>query len=114
VTEHPTPEAALSERLARAEAEVEQARDRLSSSVLALREELARQPDWRRLMNTTDQIEAAARDAAAKVRPQVEAAKRRLSGWNETLTGYIKENPGRCLLGAVAIGFLVGKLARRA
>ena len=75
--------AALSEQLARAEADIEQARERVSSSVQALR----------------DQI----------VRPR-----RRLSSWNETVSSYIKERPGRCLLGALALGFLVGKLARRA
>ena len=64
-------------------------------------------------MNTTDQIEAGTSDAGARVLPQVEEATRRLSSWNETLTGYIKENPGRCLLGALAIGFVVGKIARR-
>ena len=47
MTERPASETALSERLARAEADVEQARERVSSSVLALREELARQSDWR-------------------------------------------------------------------
>jgi ElaB/YqjD/DUF883 family membrane-anchored ribosome-binding protein len=74
--------AALSEQLARAEADIEQARERVSSSVQALR----------------DQI----------VRPS-----RRLSSWNDTVAGYIKERPGRCLLGALALGFVVGKLARR-
>lgn len=48
MTERPASGAALSERLARAEADVEQARERVSSSVLALRDELARQSDWRR------------------------------------------------------------------
>ena len=75
--------AALSEQLARAEADIEQARERFSSSVQALR----------------DQI----------VRPR-----RSLSSWNETVSRYIKERPGRCLLGALALGFVVGKLARRA
>jgi len=64
-------------------------------------------------MKTTDQIEDGTCDAGARVRPQVEEAKRRLSSWNGTLTDYIKENPGRCLLGALAIGFVVGKIARR-
>ena len=75
--------AALSEQLARAEADIEQARERVSSSVQALRDEL--------------------------VRPR-----RRLSSWNETVSSYIKERPGRCLVGALALGFVVGKLARRA
>ena len=32
---------------------------------------------------------------------------------SETVTSYIKENPGKCLVGAIAVGFLVGKIARR-
>ena len=75
--------AALSEQLARAEADIEQARERVSSSVQALRDEI--------------------------VRPR-----KRLTSWNDTVAGYIKERPGRCLLGALALGFIVGKLARRA
>jgi len=38
----------LPEDLARAEADVERARARVASSVVALREGLARQTDWRR------------------------------------------------------------------
>jgi hypothetical protein len=48
------------------------------------------------------------------VRPQIDEAKRRLSSLDQTVTGYIKENPGKCLLGALAVGFLIGKIARRA
>jgi hypothetical protein len=38
----------LPEELARAEADVERARERVASSVVALRQELFRQSDWRR------------------------------------------------------------------
>jgi hypothetical protein len=37
-----------------------------------------------------------------------------VTSWNDTVTGYIKDRPGRCLLGALALGFVIGKLARRA
>jgi ElaB/YqjD/DUF883 family membrane-anchored ribosome-binding protein len=84
MTKPRTSDAALSERLARAEADVEQARERVSSSVRALRDEI--------------------------VRP----SRSSLSSWNETVAGYIKERPGRCLLGALALGFVIGKLVRRA
>jgi ElaB/YqjD/DUF883 family membrane-anchored ribosome-binding protein len=86
MSERPNSNAALSEPLARAEADVEQARRRVSSSVLALRDEFRRQADW----------------------------KGRLSSWNETVAGYIKDRPARCLLGALAVGFVIGKIARRA
>ncbi|HVZ86366.1 MAG TPA: hypothetical protein VHG72_05320 [Polyangia bacterium] len=65
-------------------------------------------------MEMTEQIEATVREVGARVRPQVEEARRRLSSANDTVTDYIKENPGRCLLGAIAVGFLIGKIARHA
>ena len=45
---------------------------------------------------------------------QVEDAKRRLSSLNDKAIDFIKENPGTCLLGALALGYLIGKIARRA
>jgi hypothetical protein len=65
-------------------------------------------------MKNAEQIEDALRDASARAKPRVEEAKRQLAAWNGAVTEYIKENPGRCLLGALALGFVVGKLARRA
>ena len=65
-------------------------------------------------MKTVDQIETAASEAVDKLRPQVAEAKKRLESWNESAMAYIKENPGRCLLGALAVGFVIGKIARRA
>jgi len=65
-------------------------------------------------MEIAEQIESTVRDVGARVRPQLDDAKRRLTSLNGSVTGYIKENPGRCLIGAIAIGFLVGKIARRA
>jgi hypothetical protein len=65
-------------------------------------------------MEMTDQIEATARELGERVRPQLEDAKRRLMSANDKVIDYIKENPGTCLVGAVALGFIVGKIARRA
>jgi ElaB/YqjD/DUF883 family membrane-anchored ribosome-binding protein len=64
-------------------------------------------------MEMTDQIEATAREIGERVRPQIEDAKRRLNSLNGKAIHYIKENPGTCLVGAVALGFLIGKIARR-
>jgi ElaB/YqjD/DUF883 family membrane-anchored ribosome-binding protein len=66
-----------------------------------------------RAMEMTDQIEATAREIGDRVRPQIEDAKRRLTSLNDKAIDYIKENPGTCLVGAVALGFLIGKIARR-
>ena len=65
-------------------------------------------------MEMTEQIEATVREVGARVRPQIEEAKRRLSSLDENVTDYIKENPGKCLLGALAVGYLIGKIARKA
>jgi ElaB/YqjD/DUF883 family membrane-anchored ribosome-binding protein len=65
-------------------------------------------------MEMTEQIEATVREVGARVRPQIEEAKRRLSSLDETVTDYIKENPGKCLIGALAVGYLIGKIARKA
>jgi ElaB/YqjD/DUF883 family membrane-anchored ribosome-binding protein len=64
-------------------------------------------------MEMTEQIEATVREVGARVRPQIDEAKRRLSSLDQTVTSYIKENPGKTLLGALAVGFLIGKIARR-
>ena len=65
-------------------------------------------------MEMAEQIESTVREVGARVRPQLDDAKKRLTSLNSNVTDYIKENPGRCLIGAIAIGFLVGKIARRA
>jgi hypothetical protein len=65
-------------------------------------------------MEMTDQIEATARELGDRVRPQLEDAKRRLSSLNDKAVDFIKENPGTCLVGALALGYIIGKIARRA
>jgi ElaB/YqjD/DUF883 family membrane-anchored ribosome-binding protein len=65
-------------------------------------------------MEMAEQIEATARELGERVRPQIEDAKKKLSSLNDRAIDYIKENPGTCLVGAVALGFLIGKIARRA
>jgi ElaB/YqjD/DUF883 family membrane-anchored ribosome-binding protein len=65
-------------------------------------------------MEIAEQIESTVREVGERVRPQLDDAKRRLTSLNSDVTSYVKENPGRCLLGAIAVGFLIGKIARRA
>ena len=64
-------------------------------------------------MEMTERLEETARELGERVRPQIENAKRRLSSMNESMTDYIKENPGKCLVGALAVGYLIGKIASR-
>ena len=64
-------------------------------------------------MEMTERIEDTARELGERVRPQIENARRRLESLGDSATTYIKENPGKCLVGALAIGYLIGKIASR-
>ncbi len=45
--------------------------------------------------------------------PKLKEAGDQLATVNEKVKHFIRENPGTCLLGALAIGFVVGRLASR-
>lgn len=64
-------------------------------------------------MEGTQQIQDKARELGERVGPGFDQAKENLAELNERVVGFIKENPGTCLLGAVAVGFLVGRLVSR-
>jgi hypothetical protein len=64
-------------------------------------------------MEITSQFEETAREIEERVRPQIEHAKERLSELNSNAVSYIKENPGKCLIGAIAAGYLIGRIASR-
>ena len=48
-----------------------------------------------------------------RIRPQIEQAKQKLGQLNGRVTTFIKDHPAACLLGAVALGYLVARVARR-
>ena len=52
-------------------------------------------------------------DVAERLAPKIEEAQEQLMALNERVKGFIKENPGTTLLGAVALGFVIGRLASR-
>jgi ElaB/YqjD/DUF883 family membrane-anchored ribosome-binding protein len=64
-------------------------------------------------MEMTEKIEETAREIGERVRPQIDEAKRKLESLNTSAVSFIKENPGKCLVGAVALGYLIGKIASR-
>jgi len=64
-------------------------------------------------MEMTEQFEKTARELEDRIRPQIEEAKKKVSDLNERAVGYIKENPGKCLLGAIAAGYIIGRIASR-
>ena len=62
-------------------------------------------------MDTT-RFESSAEDVVELIRPRIEDAKRRLGRLDGQITGFIREHPAACLLGAVALGYLVARVAR--
>ena len=61
----------------------------------------------------SEAIEDKARQLQAKLAPQLEEARDKLSDFNSRAKAFIRERPGTCLLGAVAAGYLIGRLASR-
>jgi ElaB/YqjD/DUF883 family membrane-anchored ribosome-binding protein len=45
--------------------------------------------------------------------PQLAQAEAHLKDLNKNVKGFIQQNPGTALLGAAALGFLIGRLASR-
>lgn len=64
-------------------------------------------------METTSNIRSKARELQSRVGPGIEEATRGLGDFNARIVGFIRERPGACLLGALAFGFIVGKIASR-
>lgn len=52
-------------------------------------------------------------DLQERLGPQLEEAQAQLMEANERVKAFIRKNPGTTLLGAVTIGFLIGKWASR-
>ena len=63
-------------------------------------------------MDTT-RIKEGVDDLGEKVRPKIEEAKQKLGRINGRVTSFIQNHPAACLLGALALGYLVARLARR-
>ncbi len=51
-------------------------------------------------------------EANESQRAPLEEAKERLTALNERAKSYLKEHPTACLAGALALGFVVARLAR--
>ncbi len=59
------------------------------------------------------QMQDRARELQERIVPQLDEARRNLVDLNTRTIAFIRANPGTCLVGAVAVGFLIGKLASR-
>jgi hypothetical protein len=47
------------------------------------------------------------------LRPRIEELKARIDVLNNRAAGFIKEHPAACLLGALGLGYLIARIARR-
>ncbi len=59
------------------------------------------------------QIQDRARELQERLVPQIDEARRSLMDLNSRAVSFIRANPGTCLLGAVAAGFIIGRIASR-
>ena len=61
----------------------------------------------------SQQLQDKARQLQENLLPQLEDARRNLEDMNTRVVSFIRANPGTCLLGAVAVGFIIGRIASR-
>jgi ElaB/YqjD/DUF883 family membrane-anchored ribosome-binding protein len=69
----------------------------------------ATQPEQPKASPELDPLE----ELQARLAPQLEQAQEQLTEVNEKVKTFIRANPGTTLLGAAALGFLIGKWASR-
>ena len=48
-----------------------------------------------------------------ELRPRIEELKERIGSLNDRVKGFIKEHPAACLMGALGLGYLIARIARR-
>ena len=60
-----------------------------------------------------DAADEVANDLVDRIRPTLDDVKERLKSVNDRVSGFVREHPAACVVGAVALGYLVARLARR-
>ena len=63
--------------------------------------------------STVGNVQDRARELQDRLSPQIEQARQNLNELNSRVLSFVKERPGTCLVGALAFGYLVGKIASR-
>jgi hypothetical protein len=64
------------------------------------------------IVEIREKLEKSAAALEDRVRPELEAVKDRLTDANSKVVGFIRAHPTPCLLGALALGYVVGRIAR--
>lgn len=65
-------------------------------------------------MQLTEELEHSARRLEERVQSQADEVTGKVTRLNDRVTTYIKTNPGKCLLGAIAAGYIIGRITGRA
>ena len=60
-----------------------------------------------------DTAEDAANDLVDRIRPTLDDVKDRLKSVNDRVSAFVREHPAACVAGALALGYLAARLARR-
>jgi hypothetical protein len=63
-------------------------------------------------MELREKLENGALKLEERVRPEIALMKERVSDASVKAVAFIKAHPAQCLIGALAIGYLAGRLAR--
>jgi ElaB/YqjD/DUF883 family membrane-anchored ribosome-binding protein len=63
-------------------------------------------------MEMKEQIQDRVHELEGRVRPRIDAVKETLSTLGETVGAYLKSHPTQSLLGAIAVGYIFGRVAR--
>lgn len=64
-------------------------------------------------MEATQETKGTAQDLQERLAPHLQEARKNLTDLNAKTVKFIREHPGTCLLGALAVGFVVGRIASR-
>ena len=64
-------------------------------------------------MEATEQLQEKREELQNRLGTQLEEARRNLQDLNDRITEFVRQRPGVCLLGALAFGFVVGRIASR-
>lgn len=64
-------------------------------------------------MERSEPLQQKAKEVQERLQPQIDEARHTLSDLNTRVTDFIRERPGACLLGALAVGFVIGRIASR-
>jgi ElaB/YqjD/DUF883 family membrane-anchored ribosome-binding protein len=60
-----------------------------------------------------DTAEDAVDELVDRIRPTLDDVKDRLKSVNDRVSAFVREHPAACVAGAVALGYLAARLARR-